>query len=157
MKKIFLYFLLILIGFLASCSIFEEKLPTINRQNAEEIITKTQMDITPIDLTNTPDPTREWKNEEIEYGKERVFILVDVLEDYYIDHLEYPTSLDDLISGYISSIPRTIYGDQISYILEDSGFYLLYYDLERSGSEEWTIRCGYISRIEVWECSGGTP
>ena len=103
------------------------------------------------------DPTLAWENEEIDFGKERVYILVEAIEDFYEENSEYPTTLDQLVPHFLSSLPMTIYGDPYKYQRIDGFIYIVSFDLIRQSTENRTVTCGYVRVNEVWECSGYSP
>ena len=111
-------------------------------------------DVTP---TIEIDPTLAWENEEIDFGKERVYILVEAIEDFYMENSEYPMTLDQLVPHFLPSLPMTLYGDPYNYQKIDGFIYIVSFDLIRQSTENRTVTCGYVRANEVWECSGYSP
>ena len=119
---------------------------------------KTEISLTTVvSPTVEIDPTLAWKNEEINFGKEQVYILVEAIEEFYIENSEYPITLDQLVPHYLPSLPTTIYGDPYNYQRIDGFIFIVSFDLVRQSTENRTVTCGYVRMGEVWECSGYSP
>lgn len=109
------------------------------------------------DQSNPIDPTLDWINQEIEYGKEGVFEIVDALEEYYQNQSVYPETLDSLVPEYIVKLPLTISGEPFDYRQNSSEIYFVSFSLTRKGGENNLFICGYLRSHEIWECSVGPP
>lgn len=125
--------------------------PTINTLTASTIIVPNTV------KSPTPDPTIDWMNQEIDYGKVGIFIIVDALEAYYQDNAAYPETLDELMPVYLNQLPSTIDGNSFSYNKNETSIYYVGYRLTRTGGENIIFACGYTRVNEVWECSAGHP
>jgi len=88
---------------------------------------------------------------EVSIGESNGSNIVSAIENYFIDHNKYPESVNELVPEYVKSIPKTFSGADFSYYLSETDIYVVSFSLE---SKNNNYLCGYIKKLENWECSG---
>lgn len=144
----FLYFI-ILICVLSACNRIGIPTDTDDALCQETVIEKT-----PLPSTNTPQnlvvtpalSTQTLTPHPITIGKGELMVVVEAVEKYYDDHRAYPTSIIDLIPGYIAQLPYTFDGHEIWYKPSETQIY-------RVGFEPSEKQyCVYLRKDKYLEC-----
>ena len=88
---------------------------------------------------------------EIDSGKQQVVLIVEAIEDYFDKNEEYPKTLNELVPDYLDEIPKTITNQDFQYWLSEVDNFIVAYPLKTKNNH---YMCGYIKKMEEWECSG---
>jgi hypothetical protein len=155
MKKELVYILIVLL--LCSYAFSSCNSESINKDVSFENLVSTDIPvlIPPFPYEGTPLSSQlNSVEDEMIDGMNKVKIIVQSIEKYYLDNGIYPDNLNILTTNYLESIPTTITGENFYYQLSKSNIYTVYFKVQRNSTENREVYCGFIRRLLIWECSG---
>jgi len=84
-------------------------------------------------------------------NQDRAAKIVMALDQYKLDHGQFPRQMNSLIPIYLQEIPKTTGNKSFTYTPDEVEGYYLCFDYRQSSE------CCYMQRLQVWDCSPGCP
>ncbi len=101
--------------------------------------------------TQTSDATMEYKTLVVNSGKESGEVIIEAIDAFFQDYIDYPISLEDLIPKYLSEVPKTINAGEFYYFVNKADIYLVGFYLS---SDNDKFSCTYSKKLDFWDCGG---
>ena len=84
--------------------------------------------------------------ERSQQNEERAKLTILALDQFFLNHGQFPEKLEELVPVYLPEMPTTYYGKSFEYYVSKEDGYGLCYKLD-------TIGCCYTYSISFWDCS----